>query len=91
MSLRVDALNNSYANIYSLGDLTIDHDGNGGLTSSIINSSASIQSDGSMSVAASTIQNVRAVLTVNNAGKRRIDKQAFAQVYRWEVILLLVG
>ncbi|MDR7109784.1 two-partner secretion domain-containing protein [Pseudomonas frederiksbergensis] len=68
MGLRVNALNNSYANIYSLGNLTIDRNGQGAQAASIVNSSASIQSDGSMSLAASTIQNIRAVLTTNNQG-----------------------
>jgi filamentous hemagglutinin len=68
MSLRINALNNSYADIYSLGNLTIDRDGQGAQADSIINSSASIQSDGSMSLAASTIHNIRALLTVNNGG-----------------------
>ncbi|WP_454838002.1 two-partner secretion domain-containing protein [Pseudomonas mohnii] len=68
MSLRVNALNNSYANIYSLGNLTIDRNGQGARADSIVNSSASIQSDGSMSLAASTIQNIRAVLTTSNQG-----------------------
>ncbi|WP_443699052.1 two-partner secretion domain-containing protein, partial [Pseudomonas sp.] len=68
MGLRVNALNNNYANIYSLGNLTIDRDGQGAQATSILNNSASIQSDGSMSLSASTIQNTRDVLTVNNAG-----------------------
>ena len=68
MNLRVDSLTNSYADIYSLGNLTIDRDGQGTLASSIINSSGSLQSDGSMSLAASTLQNVRAVLTTDNRG-----------------------
>jgi filamentous hemagglutinin len=68
MSLRVNALNSLYANIYSLGNLTIDRNGQGAQAASIVNSSASIQSDGSMSLAASTIQNIRAVLTTNNQG-----------------------
>ncbi|HJR32479.1 MAG TPA: hemagglutinin repeat-containing protein [Pseudomonas sp.] len=68
MGLRVNALNNSYANIYSLGNLTIDRNGQGAQAASIVNSSASIQSDGSMSLAASTIQNIRAVLTTSNQG-----------------------
>jgi filamentous hemagglutinin len=78
MSLRVNALNNSYANIYSLGNLTIDRNGQGAQADSIVNSSASIQSDGSMSLAASTIQNIRALLTINNGGiyTARIDEGA---------------
>ncbi|WP_415765245.1 hemagglutinin repeat-containing protein [Pseudomonas sp. ZB1P45] len=78
MSLRVNALNNSYANIYSLGNLTIDRNGQGAQADSIVNSSASIQSDGSMSLAASTIQNIRALLTISNGGiyTARIDEGA---------------
>ncbi|RMT66108.1 hypothetical protein ALP43_02158 [Pseudomonas azotoformans] len=68
MSLRVDSLSNSYADIYSLGDLSIDRDGKGGLARSIINSSSTIQSDGNLSLAASTIQNVRSVLTTDDGG-----------------------
>nr|WP_246356625.1 hemagglutinin repeat-containing protein [Pseudomonas gingeri] len=68
MGLRVDSLNNSYANVYSMGNLTIDRDGQGALASRIVNSSGSIQSDASMRLAASTIQNVRAVLTTNDQG-----------------------
>ncbi|WP_339437709.1 hemagglutinin repeat-containing protein [Pseudomonas sp. EL_65y_Pfl1_R32] len=68
MGLRVDSLSNRYASIYSLGNLSIDRDGLGALATGIVNSSGSIQSDGSMSLAASTIQNVRAVLTTNNQG-----------------------
>ncbi len=68
MSLRVADLNNTNANVYSLGNLSIDRDGQGGLANSIVNSSATLQSDGSMSLAASTIQNVRTVLNVDNKG-----------------------
>nr|WP_279654821.1 hemagglutinin repeat-containing protein [Pseudomonas petroselini] len=68
MSLRLDTLNNSYADIYSLGNLSIDRDGQGGLATSVINSSSSIQSDGNLSLAASTLQNVRAVLTTSAGG-----------------------
>ncbi|MCO7521915.1 hemagglutinin repeat-containing protein [Pseudomonas sp. 1] len=68
MGLRVDSLTNSYADVYSLGNLTIDRDGQGTLASSIVNSSGSLQSDGSMSLAASTVQNVRAVLKTDNKG-----------------------
>ncbi|MCT9823503.1 hemagglutinin repeat-containing protein [Pseudomonas veronii] len=68
MSLRVDTLTNSYADVYSLGNLSIDRDGQGGLATQILNSSSSLQSDGNMSLAASTIQNVRAVLTTSAGG-----------------------
>ncbi|WP_257626907.1 hemagglutinin repeat-containing protein [Pseudomonas sp. Xaverov 259] len=68
MSLRVDALNNSYADVYSLGNLSVDRDGKGGLASSILNSSSTIQSDGNLSLSANSIKNQRAVLDVNDAG-----------------------
>ena len=68
MSLRVDTLTNSYADVYSLGNLSIDRDGLGGLATAIVNSSSSLQSDGNMSLAASTLQNVRAVLTTSAGG-----------------------
>ncbi|MDQ0706787.1 filamentous hemagglutinin [Pseudomonas sp. W3I7] len=68
MSLRVDALTNSYADVYSLGNLSVDRDGKGGLASSILNSSSTIQSDGNLSLSANSIKNERAVLDVNDAG-----------------------
>ncbi|WP_269783866.1 hemagglutinin repeat-containing protein, partial [Pseudomonas protegens] len=68
MGLRVDSLTNSYADVYSLGNLTVDRDGQGTLASRIVNSSGSLQSDGSMGLAASTIENVRAVLKTDNQG-----------------------
>ncbi|WP_374091369.1 hypothetical protein [Pseudomonas sp. TH10] len=68
MGLRVASLTNSYASLYSLGDLDIDRDGYGGWASSIVNSSGLIQSDGRMSLAASTIKNIRALLTVSDEG-----------------------
>ncbi|WLH85021.1 hemagglutinin repeat-containing protein [Pseudomonas sp. FP2338] len=68
MSLRVDALTNSYADVYSLGNLSVDRDGKGGLASSILNSSSTIQSDGNLSLSANSIKNQRAVLNVNDAG-----------------------
>ncbi|WP_375140061.1 filamentous hemagglutinin N-terminal domain-containing protein [Pseudomonas sp. IPO3778] len=99
MSLRVDSLNNSYADIYSLGNLNIDRDGQGGLASSIINSSSSIQSDGNLNLSASTIQNVRAVLSTSDLGiyTARIDEVTCIEGYNagdcsgkqnhaWEVV-----
>ncbi|SDB51338.1 hemagglutinin repeat-containing protein [Pseudomonas sp. NFACC13-1] len=67
-SLRVNSLTNRYADIYSLGDLSIDRDGLGTRANRILNSSGSLQSDGSMRLAASTIDNVREVLTAHDAG-----------------------
>ncbi|WP_272493082.1 two-partner secretion domain-containing protein [Atopomonas sediminilitoris] len=68
MALHVNDFTNRYADVFSLGDLSIDRDGQGGLANSIINSSASLQSDGSIRLAASTIQNVRTLLNTNNQG-----------------------
>ncbi|MCE4056175.1 hemagglutinin repeat-containing protein [Pseudomonas sp. Au-Pse12] len=68
MGLRVDSLTNSYGNVYSLGNLTVDRDGQGSLASRIANRSGSLQSDGSMMLAASTIENVRDVLTTSKGG-----------------------
>ncbi|WP_225771985.1 hemagglutinin repeat-containing protein [Pseudomonas sp. Marseille-Q5115] len=68
MALRVRAFTNSYADVYSLAKLSVDRDGAGGLADSIVNSSGSIQSDKQMSLAASTLQNVRAILTTSDAG-----------------------
>ncbi|WP_417695936.1 hemagglutinin repeat-containing protein [Pseudomonas sp.] len=67
-SLRVSSLTNRYADIYSLGDLSIDRDGLGTRASRILNSSGSLQSDGNMRLAASTIDNVREILTTHDAG-----------------------
>ncbi|WP_434602754.1 DUF637 domain-containing protein [Pseudomonas sp. Z4-7] len=66
--LRVNSLTNRYADIYSLGNLSIDRDGLGTRARSILNSSGTLQSDGSMRLAASTIDNVREVLTSHDAG-----------------------
>ncbi|MEJ1229236.1 hemagglutinin repeat-containing protein [Pseudomonas sp. CCNWLW56] len=68
MALKVDSLTNLNADIYSLGNLSIDRDGLGTLATSIVNSSGSLQSDGNMSLAASTIENVRTVLNTNDVG-----------------------
>ncbi|UOB24268.1 hemagglutinin repeat-containing protein [Pseudomonas orientalis] len=68
MGLRVASLNNSYGDLYSMGNLSVDRDGKGGLADSIINSSSSMQSDGDLTLTAATIKNERAVLTVNDAG-----------------------
>jgi filamentous hemagglutinin len=63
MGLRVDRLKNLGADIYAMGNLRVDRDGQGGLASSIINSSSSIQTDAGLILAASTIQNIRTMLT----------------------------
>nr|WP_143519167.1 hypothetical protein [Pseudomonas sp. QTF5] len=58
----------SGGDIYSLGNLSIDRDGLGTCARSILNSSGSLQSDGHMRLAASTIDNVRQILTTHDAG-----------------------
>ena len=68
MGLQVDTFTNRHADVYSLANLRIDRDGSGGHASLIRNSSSTLQSDGAMSLAASTIENVRTVLTANDAG-----------------------
>ncbi|WP_296246870.1 filamentous hemagglutinin N-terminal domain-containing protein [Pseudomonas sp. UBA4194] len=68
MGLQVDTFTNRYADVYSLANLRIDRDGNGGHATLIRNSSSTLQSDGSMSLAASTIENVREVLSTHDAG-----------------------
>ncbi len=66
MNLRVDRLKNLAANIYAMGNLRVDRDGQGGLASSIINSSGTIESERNLALAASTIDNIRTVLTTES-------------------------
>jgi len=66
MGLRVDRLKNLGAAIYAMGNLRIDRDGQGGLATSIINSSGTIESERNLALAASTLQNIRSVLTTQS-------------------------
>lgn len=66
ISLRVDELNNVASDIYAMGNLLVDRDGLGGLATSITNSSSNMQADGTLSLAASTIKNIRTILTVES-------------------------
>lgn len=66
MSLKVDRLKNLGAAIYAMGSLRVDRDGLGGLATSIINSSGTIESERNLILAASTIQNIRTVLTTES-------------------------
>ncbi|NWF14436.1 hemagglutinin repeat-containing protein [Pseudomonas reactans] len=66
MNLRVDRLKNLAASIYAMGNLRVDRDGQGGLASSIINSSGTIESERNLALAASTIDNIRTVLTTES-------------------------
>ena len=66
MNLRVDRLQNLGASIYAMGNLRADRDGQGGLATSIINSSGTIESERNLVLAASTIDNIRTVLTTES-------------------------
>lgn len=66
ISLQVDELNNVASDIYAMGNLLVDRDGLGGLATSITNSSSNMQADGTLSLAASTIKNIRTILTVES-------------------------
>ena len=66
MNLKVDRLKNLGATIYAMGNLRVDRDGQGGLATSIINSSGTIESERNLILAASTIQNIRTVLTTES-------------------------
>ncbi|MCD5977724.1 DUF637 domain-containing protein [Pseudomonas sp. CDFA 611] len=66
VSLQVDDLNNVASDIYAMGNLSVDRDGLGGLASLISNSSSNMQADGTLSLAASTIENIRTILTVES-------------------------
>lgn len=68
MGLRVASLHNLGGALYSLGQLRIDRDGQGGLADSVVNSSGSIQSDGAMALLASRIDNLRTVLSLSDPG-----------------------
>ncbi|MDP1346438.1 hypothetical protein, partial [Klebsiella pneumoniae] len=52
--------------IYAMGNLRIDRDGQGGRAESIINSSSSIETEGSLVMAAGRIENIRTVLTTES-------------------------
>lgn len=66
MNLKVDRLKNLGASIYAMGNLRVDRDGQGGLATSIINSSGTIESERNLVLAASTIDNIRTVLTTES-------------------------
>ncbi|MDY7560905.1 filamentous hemagglutinin N-terminal domain-containing protein [Pseudomonas sp. CCC3.2] len=57
MALRTDNFTNRYADIYSLGNISIAKDDSNGWSSSIANVSATIESVGDLSLAASHIEN----------------------------------
>lgn len=66
LNLKVDRLKNLGATIYAMGNLRVDRDGQGGLATSIINSSGTIESERNLILAASTINNIRTVLTTES-------------------------
>ncbi|MCD5997362.1 hemagglutinin repeat-containing protein [Pseudomonas sp. CDFA 602] len=76
MSLLVNDFTNKTADVYSMGNLRISRDAAGAFANSIINRSGTLTSDGSMLLAANSVQNIRDVLTVNDAGiySGRIDE-----------------
>ncbi|MEE5118997.1 filamentous hemagglutinin N-terminal domain-containing protein [Pseudomonas alliivorans] len=57
MALRVGDFTNRFADVYSLGNLSIARDDSNGWSSSVNNVSATIESGGDMSLAASRIEN----------------------------------
>ncbi|WP_259758239.1 hemagglutinin repeat-containing protein [Pseudomonas sp. GCEP-101] len=69
MQLRAQNLTNRFANIYSLGSLDFAGDDNGGRAASLDNLSATLESQGDMSLNVGALNNQRVVLVVNNAGK----------------------
>ncbi len=69
MHLRAQSLTNRFANIYSLGSLDFAGDDNGGRAASLDNLSATLESQGDMSLNVGALNNQRVVLVVNNAGK----------------------
>ncbi|BDB16972.1 hypothetical protein cym2001_03370 [Pseudomonas sp. CYM-20-01] len=66
LNLKVDRLKNLGATIYAMGNLRVDRDGQGGLATSIINSSGTLESERNLVLAASTIQNIRTVLNTES-------------------------
>ncbi len=63
MQLLADRISNLYADIYSLGTLTIAKDGAGNKSTLLENRSGSIESSGDMSVRATTLTNRKEVFT----------------------------
>lgn len=64
MALRVNDFTNRYADVYSLGNISIAKDDNNGLSTSISNVSASLESVGDLSLAADYIENRKDVFQV---------------------------
>ncbi len=78
MGLWVNDFTNQSGDVYSVGNLQISRDAQGTPANSIVNRSATLTSDGSMLLAARRIDNIRDVLTVDDAGiyNARIDEIA---------------
>ncbi|WP_236123924.1 hemagglutinin repeat-containing protein [Pseudomonas cichorii] len=64
MALRTNTFTNRFADVYSLGDLSIAKDDSGGWSSSINNISATMESVGDISLAADYIENRKDVFEV---------------------------
>jgi filamentous hemagglutinin len=76
MGLLVNDFTNQYADVYSLGSLQISRDAAGAFANTIINRSGTLASDANMLLAANSVQNIRDVLSVDDAGiySARIDE-----------------
>ncbi|MCU1748660.1 DUF637 domain-containing protein, partial [Pseudomonas sp. 6D_7.1_Bac1] len=68
MALRTNVFTNRYADVYSLGNLSIARDDGNGLSSSINNISATLESGGDMSLAADHIENRKDVFQTTGGG-----------------------
>ena len=69
MTLRVNNFTNRYADVYSLGAIDLARNDQGANASLLDNLSATLESTGDFSLKATVINNARAVLVINNAGK----------------------
>ncbi|MEO4049322.1 filamentous hemagglutinin N-terminal domain-containing protein [Pseudomonas sp. CAU 1711] len=69
MVLRVDNFTNRYADVYSLGGIALSKNDQGAWASRFDNLSGSLESVGDFSLKATLINNARAILDIDNAGK----------------------
>ena len=69
MTLRVNNFINRYADVYSLGAIDLARNDQGANASLLDNLSATLESTGDFSLKAAVINNARAVLVINDAGK----------------------
>ncbi|MDF3934501.1 filamentous hemagglutinin N-terminal domain-containing protein, partial [Pseudomonas citronellolis] len=69
MTLRVGSFTNRFADVFSLGALDLAADDAGSRAARLDNLSATLESQGDMRLNVSALNNARAVLVVNDAGK----------------------